>query len=174
MNRSIIPLTALTFLLGACSSTPTQSAHRPQPLPAQSAGTLQTAWGELPTYRTADSEFPFVLTPYPGFKTPTELRPDDAPVVDVLVDRDGSIKDVKVHTSSGFEAVDIYAINRFVGARARLQIAPTDPAPYVIRQTMSQSYLSVAYYSSPSPYGVQKDTTMRPMGTGQPLASDRR
>jgi len=168
MNRALIPLTALALLLGACSST--QTASRPQPLPAQSAGTLHTAWGELPTYRTEGSEFPFVLTPYPAFAAPEELRADDAPVVDVLVARDGSIQDVKVHTSSGFETVDAYAVNRFIGARARLEIAPTDPAPYVIRQTMKYTEDSLAYGTS---YGPQKDTTTRPMGTGQRLASDR-
>ena len=42
---------------------------------------------------------------------------------------------MKLQTTSGFDAVDRYVINRFVGAQALLRVAATDPAPYVIRQT---------------------------------------
>jgi len=143
MTRSLVLLAASGLLVGGCSSPqsarntppPFAQAAALKPVPGQPAGTLQTAWGELPTYRAKgeDLRLPFAFAR--AKPRPQDVRSGDTAVADVLVTREGSIRDVKVQTSSGFEAVDNYVINSFVGAQALMQIAATDPAPYVIRQT---------------------------------------
>jgi len=173
MTRFLILLAASALLAGGCSSTqsarntppPSAQVAAPKPVPAQPAGTLQTAWGELPTYRAEGEGLPLPFAFARPKPRPQDVRFGDTAVVDVLVNRDGSIRDVKLQTSSGFEAVDRYVINSFVGAQALLQIAATDPAPYVIRQTFraasdgpSSGLTGYSDYRADPP----------PAGTGQP------
>ena len=182
MTRSLIFLAPLAFLAGACSSTksahntppPPAQAAAPKTLPAQPAGTLLTAWGELPTYRAEAKgiEMPFNLNYGYPLKFPEELRVGDTTVVDVLVDRDGSIRDVKLITSSGFDTVDRFVINRFAGAQSLLEIAATDPAPYVVRQTFRLSF-DLRSGSDPFSHNQIGPRDTRPMGTGQVIAGDR-
>jgi hypothetical protein len=172
MKRYLLPLAALALLAGACSSPTASSSFSAQPVAAIPAGTLKTAWGELPTYKADGDAFPFVLGAKRPWRPP-ELRSDDAAVLDVLVDRDGSIRDVKVHTSSGIEAVDRFAINHYVGAHSRLQVAATDPAPYVIRQTFRIQETPVASGGSVSRNDTYQYSDMRPMGTGAPYWTDK-
>src|SRR6187455_3378069 len=103
MTRSLVLLAPLALVVGGCSSTqsarntppPPPQVAAPTPPPPQTAGTLQTAWGELPTYRTeekgSDVPFAYSFRRYPLLMIPEELRSGDTAVVDVLVNRDGSV-----------------------------------------------------------------------------------
>lgn len=166
MQRSLLPLVALTLLLGACSSP--QSAQNTQPLPAQTAGTVATPWGEMPTYKFKGHAF--VLNPQ---RAPAP-RMANVVEVDVLVERDGTVRDVFVRKVSGFTQVDSIVAARFKESRSRLVLAPTDPAPYVIRDSLA-NYVS---YDTTSriPISSHSDSRFsdnRPMGTGAPYWGDR-
>lgn len=112
------------------SNTPALSTKSIAAVPA---GTLQTARGERPTYQAEGGRFPFALERQRHNELPAEVRPGDAAVLDVLVARDGAVRDVKVQTSSGVDAVDRYMMNRFVGTRSLRQVPVA--LPYVIRLT---------------------------------------
>lgn len=170
MKRSLLPLIALALAAGACSSN---VANLPsKSVAAVPAGTLQTAWGELPTYQAERSMFPFALDRKRPGAVPREFRPGDTAVLDFLVDRNGSIRDVKIHTSSGSTTVDNFLMNRFVGARSLLQVAATDVAPYVIRQTFSLGNVSPYGDGQISSDSDSKYSDIRPMGTGAKHPAD--
>ena len=166
MQRSLLPLVALTLLLGACSST--QSAKNTQPLPAQIIGTVETPWGEMPTYKFKGHAF--------------VLNPDRAQapllagvvVVDVLVERDGTVRDVFVRNASGYPVVDSLVVARFKDSRSRLVLAPTDPAPYVIRDSFANYVIrDTTSRIDRSSYNDMRFSDNRPMGTGAPYWGDR-
>lgn len=163
MKRVLLPLLALAALAATACSHPNLS--KPVAVKAVPAGTLQTAWGELPTYRAEGDGPPFAfdLRHYPA--PPADLRSGDRVVLDVLVNRDGSIRDVKVQTSSGFEKVDQFAANRYVAAHSVLQIPDDQPAPYVVRQTFAVGGVSLASGDANLRYGDNRYSD-RVMGTG--------
>lgn len=166
MTKRFFPFIALTFLLGACSST--QSARNTQPLPARAAGIVVTPWGEMPTYKFKGNAF--VLNPHRA-PAPRVLGVVE---VDVLVERDGTVRDVFVRRGTGYAAIDSIVTARFKESRSRLLLAPTDPAPYVIRDSLA-NYLSYDTTSRiPSwSYNDYRESNTRPMGTGAPYWGDR-
>jgi len=170
MNRYLIPLAALALMTGACSSP--QTSQKAQPVPAQPAGTVVTHWGDLPAYGTGDKDNPLVLsTPLP---TPTAdyYRGE----FDLLVERDGTVSDVFIREASDLPEADQAIAAQFQAARSRLVLAPSDPAPYVIRYTILRNKELARYrvdkdrgdnqYASYNdPYHADNS---RPMGTGAP------
>jgi TonB family protein len=145
MKRFILPLIALTFLVGACSS-PTKSTHKPGKPPVLT-GKLATAWGELPTYNT--SGYGFVLTRQPLLPAgPLKGKTVD---VDVMVNADGSVEDATVRTSSGDARIDHAVLASFIGARYSLKVGPGNPAPYVVPLTLK---ISKPTYTSISSDGI--------------------
>ena len=164
MKRCCPPLIALALVAGACSSN--IAPEPPRPIAAVPAGTLQTAWGEVPSYRAEDNRFPFAIDWKRPVKLPPEYRSGDSAVLDVLVARNGAVRDVKVHRSSGVDAVDRFFMNRFVGARSLLEAA--NALPYVVRVTFA--------LRNASPIGdgqLGGPSDVRPMGTGAKHPMDR-
>ena len=165
MNRYLIPLAALALMTGACSSP--QTSQNAQSVPAQPAGTFMTQWGNLPAYTTDQGN-------------PLDLNPQHLPVprskyykadFDLLVERDGTVRDVFVRDASAFPAVDKTAAAQFKEARSRLVLAPSDPAPYVIRYTVvRKTELQVA---DTLPVHYQNSDPGPRMGSGQPVPGDR-
>jgi hypothetical protein len=134
-----------------------------QPVPAQPAGTVVTQWGDLPAYTAGDKH------------NPLDLNPKDLPVpradyykadFDLLVERDGTVRDVFVRNPSGFPGVDKTAAAQFKEARSRLVLAPSDPAPYVIRYTLVRKTELTVSETLPPRY-TNTDPGPR-MGTGAP------
>lgn len=164
MKRLIPPLFALVSLLGACSSTP--SALNTQPVPAKSAGTADTRWGSLPAY-TADRANPILLDPQ---AMPAPQRAYSVKV-NLLVERDGTVRDVEGRKTSGIPGVDAALVAKFKGARSRLILAPSDTAPYVISYTVDHR-LDIADANTP-PRNDYRFVDDRPMGTGQPTPAER-
>lgn len=130
MSLRLLPLVALSLLLGACSSF--QSSHYvakstlPPPI---RAGIKITPWGELPSYEQ-DGHF---------FKSWVNLRPSEVNlsgrvVVEVLVKTDGTVRDVAIFESSGDSAMDQLALRMYKYSRYSLRLDATDPAPHVVRQ----------------------------------------
>lgn len=144
------------------------SAQNTRPLPAQTAGTVVTPWGEMTTYKFKGNAF--VLNPHrapaPGVAGVVE--------VDVLVERDGTVRDVFVRKVSGFAVVDSIVAAQFKESRSRLILAPTDPAPYVIRDSLA-NYVSHDTTSRipQSSHNDSRFSDNRPMGTGAPYWGDR-
>jgi hypothetical protein len=174
MKTWLLALVALPFVAGACSNT--TASLPPKTLTAVSAGTLQTAWGPLPTYQAENGRAPFRFdrSRIANLAAPAELREGDKVVLDVLVNRDGTIRDVKVQTSSGTTKVDHFTMNRFVGAKSQLLLAANDPAPYVIRYTHQWGVSS----GPTSPGELMTDRTSKysdvtPMGQGTKHPMDR-
>lgn len=125
---------ASALLLGACTSS--------QPLSntsaavsngyAQKTGELTTAWGKLPAYshqltdlRQFKQQFSWLPVVFAGI--------DNTATVDVLVNRDGTVRDVSIIESSGDPVKDSTVMTRLAGVRITTKIAPEDPAPYVFR-----------------------------------------
>ena len=169
MNRSLLPLAALALLVGACSSTQSAQRQNVRPLPARASGTAETRWGTLPTY-TGNHGNPLVLDPARIPVSPSTFKVQ----ADLLVERDGTVRDVFLLSSSGFPEVDAAVTAEFKEARSRLVLASTDPAPYVIRYTLARQ-VAVADSSSKIPIFSHNDYRFvndRRMGTGQPIAGD--
>ena len=170
LARSIFPLAALVLLVGACSSTQSSLNQNGQPVPARAAGTVETRWGSMPSY-TCDKGSPIALNPQ-GIPTPA---PSWAVEVDLLVERDGTVRDVAMHRTSTIPDLDAVLVAKFKEARSVLVLASSDPAPYVIRYNLNHlveladASRSQIPLSSPNDYRYVND---RPMGTGQPVAGD--
>lgn len=167
MNRSLIPLAALALLAGACSST--QTSQNAQPAPARPAGTVVTQWGTLPAYTAGDGG------------NPLDLNPKHLPVpranyyqaeFDLLVERDGTVRDVFVRNPSALPAVDKTAAAKFKEARSRLVLSPSDPAPYLIQYTLVRK-TEPAFVLNGAPLQYHNTEPGPRMGTGQPVAGDR-
>jgi len=165
MTRFVLPLAALVLLVGACSST--QSALNTQSVPAKPAGTVETRWGSMPAY-TSDKGSPILLDPQ---GIPAPLR-GYSMKLDLLVDRDGTVREVDVRKTTSMPDVDAAIAAKFKKARSRLVLAPSDPAPYVIRFSFDHR---VEVADSDGNYNRDQYHFVddRPMGQGQPLATDR-
>lgn len=125
---------ASALLLGACTSS--QSLGHTSAAGsngyAQKTGELATTWGKLPTYslqptdlRQFKDQFSWLPVFFAGI--------DNTALVDVLVDRDGTVRDVSIIESSGDPEKDSTVQPRLAGVRIMTKIAPKDPAPYVLR-----------------------------------------
>ena len=169
MTRSLIFLAPLAFLVGACSSP--QTSQNAQPVPAHPAGTAVTQWGSLPIY-TADEGNPLVFSAPLSTPTADYYRGE----FDLLVERDGTVSDVFIREASDLPEADQAIAAQFQAARSRLVLAPSDPAPYVIRYTILRNKELARYrvdkdrgdnqYASYNdPYHADNS---RPMGTGAP------
>jgi len=160
MKRFILPLIALTFLVGACSS-PTPTAQKPGG-PPKSTGSRPTVWGELPTYAQAGHSFNL---------SPEKLRVPVADhtqwvTLDVVVNADGSVKDATIRQSSGNPVVDRTVLAAYIGTHYSLKLGPTDPAPYVVQQAIvfpkQGEGLDPELASTISPYPMQHNSMPPP------------
>jgi TonB family protein len=157
MKRLILPLMALTFLAGACSSTP-KSATKPS---LESLGTRSTAWGVLPTYNVPGQRFAFVRLP----RLNEDSFTPKSVTLDVLINADGSVEDATVTTSSGDPMTDFAVLASFIGASYSLQPGDDYPAPFVVQQKMTvnpESMRGMAYANAYGPFGQQ--SSMPPAG----------
>lgn len=160
MKRLILPLIALTVLVGACSSPTKPTAQKPGG-PAKSTGTRPTAWGELPTYDQAGHSFDL---------SPKKLRVPVADhtqwvTLDVMVNTDGSVEDATIRQSSGNPVVDRTVLAAYIGTHYSLKLGPTDPAPYVVQQAIvfqQGEGLDPELATTISPYRMQHDSMPPP------------
>jgi len=162
MKGFLLPSIALALLAGACSST--QTAQNAQPVPAQAAGTFVTEWGTLPAYMASDKGNPLVINPQ---QLPAPRADNYFAEFDLLVERDGTVRDVVVRNPSRFPTLDQTAVATFKESRSRLLLASSDPAPYIIRYTLvrktergdaNPSYAAIPRYPAPD----------QRMGSGEP------
>jgi TonB family protein len=130
MKRLLLPLIALAFLVGACSSQPKTAAHPPG-VPPKVTGKRTTAWGELPTYDGAGHYFTHIKRP----RMPGALDAPKSVTLDIVVNADGSVEDATVTASSGDLVLDRTALACLIGARYTLKLAPDNPAPFVVQTT---------------------------------------
>lgn len=164
MTRSLLFLAPLALLVGACSSTQSAQRQDAQPVAAKPAGTVVTEWGNLPAYSTGYKVNPLAFST----RLPTPTADYYRAEFDLLVERDGTVRDVSIHTSSEFPEADQAIAAQFRAARSRLVLAPSDPAPYVIRYTLVRNWEMArrkTYTSSPNDWRFHDN---RPMGTGAP------
>jgi outer membrane biosynthesis protein TonB len=125
MRLLLIPVFALALVLAACSSTSKQpaTAH-------YQTGSISSKWGDLPTYSPTPEPFAIRLE-----------RPDPnlsgEATVDLLLNRDGRVKDWDVVSSEDNNAfkrrIALWVNNHRMGPR----LAASDPAPYVLRITFA-------------------------------------
>jgi len=150
---------ALTLLLGGCSSTPPsgQPATAAVPIPA---GTRPTPWGELPVYDQSGHFFQNLA------RVPPVLLPDAAVTLDIMVNHDGSVRDVAVAQSSGNREVDLQTQAQFAHARYSLRLRPEDPAPYVVHQTIA--FKTDVAQTAPPTWTTQGELGPQPNYSGPP------
>lgn len=118
----------LGLLAAGCTSTATHHATEGGPPEyAPSTGLCASPWGDLPTYRQ-----PALPQFGPTFRPGNFPDLEGTVVVDILVDRDGTVRDVAVVKSSGRADVDAAAVVRARALRYAAKIHPDDPAPYVV------------------------------------------
>lgn len=161
MNRRllILPLIALTALLVGASSPSRQSAAQPADHGAgfaQKTGTLATTWGELPTYSFQPSQL--LLSRKALRQLDKVTRLSGKATVDLLVDRDGSVREAVIVESSGDPAVVRVMQTSFAGAKFPTKIAPGDPAPCVFRQKIVLVSQARPYRRSVESYNYMEAT----------------
>jgi len=121
-------LVLLTLLASGCASTKTQpTAAGAESEFASGTGLCASPWGDLPTYTQPG---PPALAQMPRGGSQPDY--DGSVVVDILVNRDGTVRDVAIVKSSGNDAVDDAALARARAFRYLAKIHPDDPAPYVV------------------------------------------
>jgi len=159
MKRNLLPVLALSLLLGACTTNPNTSAHI-DTNPAVSAGIKDTKWGPLPSYEPAGHRFTRLSFPsIDRWNDGSLIKPDSyergghpfnklsvasiesstaggVVKLDLLVNQDGTVRDVAILESSSDPSVDHATAAMFKKARYSLKLAPEDPAPYLVRFTM--------------------------------------
>ena len=129
MKSKLLPLFALPFMLAGCNHViVTQVPQTPAPVQLASRA---TAWGELPTY---DRKGQFFVIGAPPVSR--NFPADGTVTIDLLVNRDGTVRAAKVTESSGDMNADRAAIDLYRNARYTLKLADSDPAPYVVSQTV--------------------------------------
>jgi TonB family protein len=145
MKTLLLPLLALPFLLGACSSFRTARVPLPTPPAAVRIADQPSAWGTLPSYSTMGQYFVPLQS---SRQTRANIVPSGTAVLDVLVNHDGSVKDAAIVTSSGIEKTDLAAAEMCRQARYSLPLGPDAPAPYVVRLTVAIKNRAVAQNDS--------------------------
>jgi hypothetical protein len=136
MKRVLLPIFALSLLLGACRTNPNMSArsdtsaHIVATSAAVSLGIKDSKWGPLPSYELASHSF----THGSDSKFKSSARAG-ALKLDLLLDGDGSVHDVAVSESSGDAVMDKSIASAFKNARA-LRLSPVDAGRHVLRFTM--------------------------------------
>jgi len=165
----ILPLFALAFLAGACSSP--QSAKKSPSPQAKAAGTVETHWGNLPAYTSEQGKGALVFDKE-AIRLPVVAAYHVK--VDLLVDRDGRIKDVAVRESSGVPEIDAIVAQRFKQSRSRMVLDPTDAAPYVLQCALTSDGVPDGVRFEMSPYSLYPIRgNEHPMGQGQPTPRER-
>ena len=148
------------LLLGACASSPStgHASAAPDRVYAPKTGTLATTWGQLPTYghqskdlRPFKDQFSRLPAFFAGF--------GNSATVDVLVNRDGTVRDVAIVKSSGDPAKDAMVRSKINGVRITTSIAPEDPAPYVFRTVVTLQKSTGETNASASNYYVDNPQT---------------
>lgn len=142
----VIGLAALAGLLGGCAAPAKVESAAPMAAPATAptfVGVRPTRWGELPEYRRGEAERAVT-----GFVR-GEMPADGVIVADLLVERNGNVRDVAVVRAGGTRrAVDVT-----VASLRRLKFPPLaaiGPDLYVVQQV------------------VRVRTETAPAGTSQP------
>lgn len=126
--RALAILLSLPLFAAGCTTADKGTgASTAEPEFAQSTGLCASPWGDLPTYRQ-----PAGATVRSEFKPGRVSGIKGTVVVDVLVNRDGTVRDVAVVKSSGDSAVDAAAKAWAFSFRYAAKIHPDDPAPYVV------------------------------------------
>lgn len=165
MKTPLLPLLALSILLGACSSAQSaKTATKPAPPPAARAESKVTSFGEFPSYDPRGQHFK-LLTHRRDYEAVKEGRA----VVDVIVNADGTVQDAAIFESSGDPTFDEMAIRLYKNSRYSLRLAPGDLAPYVVRQnfeTRQGAPLNTADGSKLSSDINSKYSDITPMGQG--------
>lgn len=127
MKTVVHPFLVLALLLGGCSS---MSVSRLSPTaPGVSVAKRSSTWGEVPSYNVRGQSFNFASR-----YTPWDVPGNSVVAVDLLVNRDGTVRDAAVVASSGERSTDKEVVYLYRNARYSLRLAADDPAPYVVRQ----------------------------------------
>jgi TonB family protein len=153
MKRLLLVLPALSLLLSACSSVnqiTARSSAAPAPI---RVADRDSAWGLRPSYDAKGQSFDLSRRNLARHRMAIK---DDVPIegtatVDLLVDREGTVQDAAIVSSSGDRHVDELAIMLYRNARYSLHLKAEDPAPYVVNQTVTLRLSSVV---SELPRGV--------------------
>jgi TonB family protein len=144
MPRLLPPLLVLPLLLGACATSRIAERDSPPPAPIRLADRL-SPWGELPCY-DAKGQY-FVQLALPG---PDQFPLNGSTVVDLLVDRDGTVLEGAVIESSGSHRMDLTALTMYRHARYSLPLSHDGAAPYVVRQLVTFKSLAAKVSTSVS------------------------
>lgn len=139
MKTKLLSFFALPVLLGACSSISQPTAQLAKTPPPVRIADKDSAWGKRPSYD--DRGQYFVLS---GRDLANRSRGlvGDTPLagtatVDVLVNRDGTVRATKLVESSGMDEVDGLVVGMLQHGRYSLRLEAGDPAPHVLRRTIS-------------------------------------
>ncbi len=156
----IAGMSASIFLLGACASTqaPGHASVSSGAGYAHKTGELVTAWGKLPTYSHQSTDlrqFKAQFSRLPAFFAGIE----NTATVDVLVNRDGTVRDVAIIKGSGYLDKDASVKDRLEGVHLTTKIAPEDAAPYVFRTVVTFQKTRGEYDGSASNYYVTNPQT---------------
>ncbi len=154
MKRLLLTVLALPFLLGACSSLKTSRAPLPTPPAAVRTADQPTVWGTLPSYSTMGQYF----VPLRSTRVArVNAAGQGTAVLDLLVNRDGTVKDAAIVTSSGAEKTDLAAEEMCRQARYSLPLGPDAPAPYVVRLAVTIKSRIVAQNDGPVYFNLNND-----------------
>lgn len=161
MKRLLPPLLALPLLLGACSNMNSDGARFPVPPAPVRIADRSTNWGPQPSYDGKGQYFYHMSR-----LSSHEYMLNGVAVLDLLVNRDGTVQKMAVVSSSGDISTDQMATGMYAHARYSLPLGPDDPAPYVVRETVvfkkggvlvngsaygPSDYSSTDYYPTSSP-----------------------
>lgn len=124
-------MTASALLLGACSHLNSARALFPPPPAPVRLADRSTNWGPQPSYDGKGQYFYHMLRP-----RSRDYVLNGITILELLVNRDGTVQKMAVVSSSGDSATDQVATEMYWRARYSLSLGPDDPAPYVVRQTV--------------------------------------
>lgn len=128
--RRFTALVLLSVLAAGCSSSGSRQTSTDEAAPyARSTGLCASPWGDMPTY-----EQPTPPKSGSMFKAGNGSGLTGTVIVDILVNRDGTVRDVAVVQSSKNADVDATAVAWARSFRYAARIDPDDPAPYVVPQ----------------------------------------
>jgi hypothetical protein len=153
MKKILVPLLALSLLLGACSTAMQYSARLPKPPPPVRVANRATVWGERPAYEQSGQYFFSSVR-----RSVADLPPQGTGTIDVLVDRDGAVQDAIVVTSSGSPILDHAFIDVYRHSHYSLRLGSDAAAPHVVRETFRYRR-AFAKVDSPTPYVRGADYT---------------
>jgi TonB family protein len=139
MKTSLVPLLAVSLLLVGCS-TSTSTVSYPNTSPAV---VKDTRWGRLPSYERVGSLMSGLRSSHPSVVE----NAGNALKLDLLVNPDGSVREVAIRESSRNPSLDRAVAAAFDNARYTLEHTSVDSTPYVVRLTLE--YPGVVRASTP-------------------------